>query len=77
MFNEYESLEGKKRYYIVELISYDDLCMEGKRFCYCVVIYVEDCMEGCCFIWLFRVNVGEEEEKLIVMIEVGIEGYIE
>lgn len=74
---EYGSQVGKKRYQIVELTSYDDLCMEGKRLRHCVATYVEDCMEGRCSIWSLRVNVGEEEEKSIVTIEVGTEGYIE
>lgn len=75
--SEYESLEGKKRYHIVELTSYDDLCTEGKRLRHCVATYVEDCIDGRCSIWSLRVNAGEEEEKSIVTIEVGTEGYIE
>ena len=73
---EFESQVGKKRYHIVELTSYDDLCKEGKRLRHCVATYVEECMEGWCSIWSLRLDAGQEEEKSLVTIEVDTEGNI-
>ncbi len=72
-FAAYESRGEKKTYQIVELTSYKDLCIEGKRLRHCVATYVEDCVEGWCSIWSLRVDVGQDSETSLVTIELGTE----
>ncbi|MBX2873662.1 MAG: PcfJ domain-containing protein [Saprospiraceae bacterium] len=76
-YSGYENQMEKGAYQIIELRTYKDLCIEGKRLRHCVATYVEDCVEGRCSIWSLRKHVGEEEEQSFVTIEVGTEEYIE
>lgn len=72
----FEIQDGKCSYHILQLTTYKDLCIEGARLRHCVATYVEDCVEGWCSIWSLRMDVGLEEEKSLVTIEVDSEGHI-
>lgn len=75
-YAEFETQEGRNNYRIMQLTTYKDLCVEGARLRHCVATYVEDCMEGWCSIWSLRVDVGQDEEKSLVTIEVDPTGNI-
>lgn len=64
------------KFSITELVSYEDLCYEGKVLNHCVATYINDCLEGRCSIWSLRCT-GEEKPISLVTIEVDREGYIE